>query len=383
MGKAFSLYLDGLRLLGAVMVLLAHWAFPRFTGEDHLWMRQHDLGGDGVVIFFVLSGLLIAYAAENRREEGPALFAADRLSRLWSVALPALFFCLCLDMIGQRINPEIYRAVGYEGGLTWNALLAGAAFVNEIWFISLQPGSNGPYWSLGYEAWYYAIFAGFFFAPARWRWWLAVGLALIAGPKILLLAPSWLLGVWVWRTIKSGKLDAITRPKAAVLAAFPLLVYFWCHANQIHWLLYEVTEDLIGTDGMALLGFSDTFLWSAVLGVLTAMHVLGVAALLQGQGLKSGLKVEHSLRWLAGGSFALYLVHFPVLHLAGAVLPGDLEATWRQIALLVLACGVSYAFAEITERRRPALRARMRNAVRKQNRRDVPAAATSSHSLKT
>lgn len=47
MERRFSLYLDGLRLLGALLVLFAHWVFPRFTDTEHMWMRHHDLGGGG------------------------------------------------------------------------------------------------------------------------------------------------------------------------------------------------------------------------------------------------------------------------------------------------------------------------------------------------
>lgn len=370
MGRWLSLYLDALRLLGAVMVLLAHWAFPRFTGTDHMWMRQHDLGGDGVVVFFVLSGLLISYTAENRRAEGPSLFAADRLSRLWSVAIPALILCYILDLFGQSAAPDMYAIVGYEGGVSWQSMLTGVTFTNELWFLSLQPGSNGPYWSLGYEAWYYAIFAGFFFAPGRWKWWLAGALALAAGPKIWLLAPSWLLGVWVWRMIDGGHLKTLSRPTAIALAIAPIILYVMLHAQSFHWLLRDQTETLIGATAMGMIGPSDTFAWAAILGVLTSLHILGMAALLQGKHTPEtrGL-FEPAIRWLAGGSFALYLVHFPVMHFAAAYLPGSVDAVWRQAALLLVPCLVAYLFAELTERRRPALRKILRDMATKANRR--------------
>lgn len=360
MSRGFSLYLDVLRLWAACMVLFAHWAFPRFTGEDHLWMRTHDLGGDGVVIFFVLSGLLISFAAERRAAEGAGYFAVDRFSRLWSVAIPALIFCYVLDVIGQSAMPEIYAAVGYEGGVSIEALVTGATFTNQLWFWNIQPGSNGPYWSLGYEAWYYLIFALFFFAKGKWRWILAGGATMIAGPKIALLAPSWLLGVWVWRVIKSGRLARLSRPMAWTFLLAPLGFYFLAHNSYLHWQLHAVTESWFGADGVAMLGPSDTFLWSAVLGVLTAAHVLGAAAVFSGEARSVGSRAESMVRWMAGGSFALYLIHFPVMHFAGALMPGGVGEAWRQGALLILPIVVAYVFAEVSERRRPALRAWMR-----------------------
>lgn len=370
MSRSFSLYLDVLRLLGAVMVVLAHWAFPRFTGPDHMWARQHDLGGDGVVIFFVLSGLLISYTAEKRAFEGPSLFAADRMSRLWSVALPALALCYILDLFGQAAGPETYAIVGYQGGVSWQSLLTGITFTNEIWFFSFQPGSNGPYWSLGYEAWYYAIFAGFFFAPKRWKWWLAGALALAAGPKIWLLAPSWLFGVAVWRLIRSGRLNTLSRQTGWILTLAPLGLYVFLHAQSLHWVMRAQTEALIGEAGMAMIGPSDTFAWAAILGILTSLHIIGVSMLMKNaDDSETSAPFENGIRWLAGGSFALYLIHFPVMHVLTVYLPGGVDEAWRQAILLVGPCLAAYLFAEVTERRRPALRKWLRDIALNANRR--------------
>ena len=377
MNRAFSLYLDILRLTGAVMVLLAHWAFPRFTGEDHLWMRRHDLGGDGVVIFFVLSGLLIAFAANARRDEGAAMFAADRFSRLWSVSIPVIILGIAMDMLGQPYNPDIYAASRYEGGIDPQAIFAATFFLNQIWFVDIAPGANAPYWSLGYEAWYYAIFAGFFFAPRYWRWWIAGALALIAGPKILLLIPSWLMGVGVWHLISSGRLTQLTRERALLLTLLPLMVYWMAHTQFWHANLTLLTQNWLGIEAMRSLGPSDTFIWATILGILMSVHLAGVYALCNSETVKdkpTPKRLTAAVQWLAGGSFALYLMHFPVLNLIGAVLPGETTEIWRQAVLLIAAVAVSYGVAEVTERRRPGLRRAMRNFVKEKGRRNAKAA---------
>jgi len=66
------------------------------------------------------------------------------------------------------------------------------------------PVWNPPYWSLCYEVWYYALFgAAVYLPPARRMLWLVL-LAAIAGPRILLLLPVWLAGVWLaWATVLS------------------------------------------------------------------------------------------------------------------------------------------------------------------------------------
>lgn len=359
MSRAFSIYLDLLRLGAALMVVFSHWVFfPVFTGTDYASIRSHDLGGDGVVIFFVLSGLLIAFAAEKRKSEGPMLFAADRLSRLWSVALPALIFCYVLDVIGFRLSPAVYAGVGYQGDVSINALVANATFMNQLWFSNIQPGSNGPYWSLGYEAWYYAIFAAWFFTSGKWRYLLTAALAVLAGPKILLLAPSWVLGLFVWNQIKSGKVNAIGRHISQLLAVAPVVLYIVAHAFGLHTWLLDITTASLGETMMWRLGFSDTFLWALVLGPLVAAHVYGVAGWINAKDEVPDWidRSEGAVRWLAGGSFALYLIHFPVMHFAAAILPGEPSEIWRQALILIIPCVVAYVFAEVSERRRPALR---------------------------
>ena len=36
-------------------------------------------------------------------------------------------------------------------------------FLNQLWFFDLAPFSSGPFWSVAYEFWFYALFAAAFF----------------------------------------------------------------------------------------------------------------------------------------------------------------------------------------------------------------------------
>jgi len=271
-------------------------------------------------------------------------------------------FGLILDLIGQARAPELYAHALYHGEVSALEMVTGATFTNQLWFLDISPGGNSPYWSLGYEAWYYAIFASFIFAPARYRWGLAALLVLIAGPKILLLAPSWLLGVWLWSFIKQGGHNSLTPAIALALTIAPIVIYVIAHMGLWHQHLIALTYDHLGEDLFRKLSSSDSFIWAACLGLLVTAHLIGVFALLNQRSAKPAQAgaFDKTIRWLAGGSFALYLVHFPVLNLLAAYLPGDALDLWRQITLLAGAVVVSYVFAELTERRRPALRQWMR-----------------------
>src|SRR5690242_6900946 len=122
-----SLYLDLIRFAAALVVLLSHaWLvlFPMYP--------LHWPGPAAVIVFFVLSGFVIAYATD-RSERSLANYTLDRLSRLWSVALPALGFGIVLSsFVGQSVfMPELAES---------SALLrtaVNAAFMAQAWFLDI------------------------------------------------------------------------------------------------------------------------------------------------------------------------------------------------------------------------------------------------------
>ena len=148
----------------------------------------------------------------NRRGRLPE-YAIHRISRIYSVVIPALILTPIADWIGARIHPELY--VGYNAHSVWPIRVFNSVLcMNEWGFWSVQFFSNVPYWSISYEVAYYILFGVSFFLKGPTRWVLLSIIGLLAGPKILLLLPIWLLGVWVYR---SRWHDNITR-RTAVLA---------------------------------------------------------------------------------------------------------------------------------------------------------------------
>jgi peptidoglycan/LPS O-acetylase OafA/YrhL len=71
--------------------------------------------------------------------------------------------------------------------------------LGEQWNAHRFPGSNSPYWSLGFEVWYYIAFGGFVFSPHRWRWIVVSIVLVFIGPKVTLMFPVWLMGVATYR----------------------------------------------------------------------------------------------------------------------------------------------------------------------------------------
>ena len=199
--EQFSVYLDLVRFLAAAYVMLAHTKYPRFT--DGWLITFGKLTNDAVMIFFVRSGLVIAHVTTQKERDFPS-YALARLSRLWSVALPALLVGALADAIGTQLQASLYDGPWFAADHPLVRILISAIFSGELWFLDMLPFSNAPYWSINYEFWYYAIFAVLVFARGWQRILLLLLTALICGPKILLLLPVWLFGVAISRAINKA-----------------------------------------------------------------------------------------------------------------------------------------------------------------------------------
>lgn len=362
MTRGFSRYLDALRVFAALVVFASHFAYERISGGAHLWIRELNLGSDAVVLFFVLSGFIIDFAADTK-DRSLGAFAFSRATRVYSVAFPALVVTLVFDRIGSHLRPSDYAGWWYEGDHWPLRAVSALTFSNELWFVHLRPGSNGPYWSLTYEVWYYALFAASRFSGRR-RSWFVAALALLAGPKPLLLAPAFALGVWVRRTTeRRAPLD----PSRAKLFVFAMpLVYWLLLALRAPLELRSITADLLGPTTVAKLGFSDEFLWNDLIAGLVALHLLGVHSWIADARVRknaSSLAPDSAgafVHFLAGGTFSLYLVHYPVMQFLASILPGSPQNGFRQLVLLVAVPAFCFAFAALFERTLPELRSALR-----------------------
>jgi len=110
MSPRLSYHLDLLRFIAAFIVLLSHFAYERFTQGYYAFIRDYNLGSDAVVVFFVLSGFVISFAAIEK-DKTAGRFAFSRMTRLYSVAIPALILTLFCDKLGDwpflRNGPEM------------------------------------------------------------------------------------------------------------------------------------------------------------------------------------------------------------------------------------------------------------------------------------
>jgi peptidoglycan/LPS O-acetylase OafA/YrhL len=361
MNRSTSIYLDLVRFLAATTVLIGHANFDELTGGlPYLSGLNMATANDAVIVFFVLSGLVIAYVADTK-ENTLREFFLSRLARLWSVVVPALLLTVILDYAGSRIAPSLYDPEWTDNPVL--RLAANLFFVNELWFSSIRPFSNAPFWSIGYEFWYYVVFAAAFFVrrPASFGW---LGLvALVIGPRILVLLPIWLLGVWVYyRTI--------TRPVNAPLGWLLVLCsaggYLLYLVLRGHEYLFEFTVRQLGMFeyivrklgiGYAnnFFGWSNHFLSNYLVGILVAAHFLGIAAIAPTVG-KVLLPLAIPIRAAAAYTFSIYLFHFPLLRFFAAMTLTVQNASLRRAIILFGTIGSIWLLGNVTEKRRSALK---------------------------
>lgn len=352
MSRGFSLYLDAIRFLAAVMVLFSHVAYPRYSNGDLMWMRDLNLGSDAVILFFVLSGFVIAYTTGAKNRNGID-YAKARLARLYSVVIPAVIFTLLCDLLGRTINPSAYAGWWFNGENIAAQIWRTLTFTSYAGGDVVRFGTNGPFWSVAYEAWYYLAFGIAVFT----RGWVRAALLAIAitlaGLPIILLAPCWLAGVALHSFVEQRHPARWSRATLWALALGPWLLYGLWQAIALPQTLTLATYVALGGGAITpkgAFGFSDEFLWNTLLAVLFSAHFLGVHGLAKGAQW-IGPKPERAIRWLAGATFSIYLFHYPLLTLFMA-LPGyDASLPAHYIGSAIVTLALCFVLAEISERR--------------------------------
>jgi len=313
-----SIYLDLLRGLAALDVVFSHacdlYQLP-VTGR---WGHQ------SIMIFFVLSGYLIAHVADTR-EKNFQTFMVARLARLWSVVVPALVLTVVCDLLARHIGQDPKAVASVPSDYPLIRVTSMLLFLSETW-VSIQPLSNGAAWSLCLEFWYYVVFGAWtFFRPGWVRNVLLLGGVLLSGHKGILLSPIWLMGVALQR------LPQLRRHPAwldGVLWAASLGLMGWIVVGRLYEPVIDATQGALPPWLFTQLAQARVFWLDWLFGLLVAIHLLTTRRAAQWLPLE---KIAGPVRRLAGISFAIYLFHTPILHLTSTFLPPS--AGWLAIAI--------------------------------------------------
>ncbi|MGH7119570.1 MAG: acyltransferase family protein [Acetobacteraceae bacterium] len=351
MDKQLSRYLDLLRVLAALFVLLAHLSDPAITGGRIT--VPSEIGYSAVMVFFVLSGYVICYVAVER-QHALSEFAISRVARVYSVVLPALALTVFVDILFMHVRP-LFRARPLLAGIPTyqyrklpEYLMMHLVFGNHLLGLHETAFSNGTFWSMCFEVYYYVHFAiAFYFrGPARIAALLCVIPVIGIGP--LLRFHLWLFGCLVYWQHRRGRGMAVGTARAVfVVAAALLLADLATNLNlRIDVLLNGVTGNWVArSDCRRLAGDTLT-------GALVALNIFAARY--------AAFDFGRAGRWFAyfaSFTFSLYLMHVPLLRLFAAYWnPGPLVAVAAVLATV-------WVLGQVTERQKERLRILLQHAV--------------------
>lgn len=317
-----SQFLHCLRWISALLVAIGHSQLIG-GGGDAVFQYLASHAHAAVMVFFVLSGYVITATVDERMASGYGLqqYLVDRISRIYSVLLPAIILTLCLDLLGAHFFPARYsdpqllppQAHGIVN------FLANALCLQELWDHRVQFGSNSALWSVGYEFFYYMIFGLFVWRPRNWRLFVAAGFVLV-GPRVVLYGLIWMLGALAYRVNKAGKC-------CYFLPALGLCLL----AN--HFLEYRAV--------VGLPGFVRDFLFA-----ISVVPVVVSAPRISPRSFQVN-------RGMAEFSYSHYAYHMPIMFMGYSLIAANPVTAWLMVVISLLCSRVLYYF---TEHKRGALK---------------------------
>lgn len=333
-----STALDFLRFFASQLVCIGHaisfFEIVEILQPPHAPYMQNI----GVIIFFVISGFLIAYTLDRNSinpSYGLGEFVVDRVARIYSAYLPALLVIAITDILLSEMS-------GYEisASLTWSALIGNVFMMQKYTGLLSQYlavpifGSASQLWTLAAEFHIY-IFVGalyFMFIKRHAGWSLLVAVLAMQVPIHFLnsdesITGSGLLILWIlgfaayfvvqadfWRFVRTS----------LWMAVFIFSIFLWFHGvNPGH--EYR-------TDGYPLVAIA----FGAI--VLTTQRT------------NFAFKYERLsqiIHFAAGYSFSLYLLHYSIIYFVKVWWP---YSNWAgAVFSILLSNAVAVTFAHFTE----------------------------------
>lgn len=168
-------YLDALRGLAILMVILAHY-LPSRVLDGKLGSVVATWGRGGVILFFLLSGYLVF---RNRLQQSASIFLGRRLCKIfpayWGNVLSIAFLALLLPGLTSQYSPFVY--------------LTNFFMMSDVF---KTPSISGVYWTLLIEVKFYLLMSlPFAFIRSGQVRWILFGSLLVN------------LAVWQWRGFAS------------------------------------------------------------------------------------------------------------------------------------------------------------------------------------
>ena len=334
MSKSTSFFLDLLRVAAAFLVFVVHctnfWCPAVFP-----FMAR--LGHGAVIVFFVLSGYVIAYSTLSRAQKLKDYVVA-RLSRLYSVVIPALLLTAVLQVFGTATGSPIYT--GLHPGFDAVRYALASVFLQNIWHLSASPSSNSPLWSLGYEFWYYVLFGvALFTRSTSQKVILLLIVSLIVGPNILLLLPCWGLGVLLY--LVQGRM---------LIRKYTALVGFLFFSGLMIQTIVFLQYFPYGVGHKPLI-YSGAFVSDFIKALLVSLTIFFFDRAFHSVNLAP--TIQSAVRFGSDHTFSLYLYHYPMIAFVTAInLVTPASPNWKKLFFAAVILSLVILFSTFTEAKR-------------------------------
>lgn len=145
--------LDAIRGLAACYVVLYHIISPLKGFPQILKDVFFSFGQEAVILFFLLSGFVIAYSVYKKQNITFRDYFIKRFRRIYFPFICSLLLSVIIFAIQNKLSREF----------SWGNLFGNLLMLHD--FGAVKPGvwfhpflSNYPLWSLPYEWWFYMLF---------------------------------------------------------------------------------------------------------------------------------------------------------------------------------------------------------------------------------
>jgi len=294
------------------------------------------------MVFFVLSGYFISTSVIKSMQSETwswKEYLIKRCVRLWIVLIPALV----LTYVWAIIQVHLFGSTPiFYGVLNIKTLLGNIFFTQDI--LVKQYGLNGPLWSLTYEFWYYILFPCVllvFYSKRKtmkfFYLFIFISISLLVGKQIMLYFVIWLLGTLI----------AVVKPYVFKISVVNYLVLFILTAVAA-----ASTKGLYTIYDTQTSWMNPYFIPDLSVGIAFALLIYWVNSLFGTKRSNGRLAISKEL---AGFSYTLYLVHYPLLYFWNAWTTSpqwhiDVKHT-LEVKVIYLTAIVIYAYilARVTE----------------------------------
>ena len=306
--------IDGLRGIAILDVVICHLIYinPNAGRTIHFLGGLFSAANYGVVIFFTLSGFLIALPFWKRklRPDKKPVPPGYFQRRFWKIYPPlALFVLLFTPIYIYRLHDWSFLNTASQWLIGWPLILPVSGKLNpvmwslivEVQFYMLLPLIFMALRRVAFKTCLWIVSLVFFLVPALTRWLCYDGATLNLYPVIEVHFPS-LLDSFVFGILLAG-----------LESRGGILTKGWAKLGDVGWMLLILA---IIAKAWLFVHPANIVLDEALVWVVRIASVFLLCYITDPQNPRARLLCQPWLRWLGIVSYELYLVHQPIVYWA-------------------------------------------------------------------